>query len=419
MSTILPHPSKAITPPQECTGCALCANVCAHHAIRMEWNTEGFLVPEVNSEACINCGACVKACPAQPEHLHKLRSTTPAAATATAYGAWHRNKEEHLNSSSGGILGALAEYTFVQGGCVFGVVWVSKNTAAYTKAESMDELAAMRGSKYTQAIPGDVYRQVKHELKQGRHVLFCGTSCQVYALKRYLRKEYENLLLVDILCHGVPSRLLLQSYIEEYEKQESKEITAIQFRDKAGDWQRYHVRKFYTDGTSSSDCTDTDMFMRLFIGDFVLNEACYNCPHARFPRVGDITLGDFWGDLHSLHPDWPIADGISSILGNTQKGRNALAELSKAGTVILHESPVAQLVQGQPFTYQRSQIPIPPQRQKVLTDLKKQKLVPIYKRHIMQEKCGPLYLTKNSILHRLYYKLRGIKHKVSHLFRQQ
>lgn len=411
--------SQAITPPQECTGCGLCANVCAHDAIQMVWNHDGFLVPEVIANACINCGACVKACPAQPEHLLKLRNTAQETAPAPAYGAWHHHRETHLNSSSGGIFSALADQIFAQGGCVFGVAWTNKDTAVFSKAENMEELAAMRGSKYTQAVPGDVYRQVKRELKTGRKILFCGTSCQVYALKRYLHRAYENLLLVDILCHGVPSRHLLNAYIQEYEKREKKEIVAIQFRDKAGDWQSYHVKKLFSDGTSVSHCNREDMFMRLFTGDFALNTACYNCPHARFPRVGDITLGDFWGDLHNLHPDWPIKDGIGSVLSNTEKGRQQLNNLQAAGQITLSPVPLEQLIQGQAFTYQRQQVALPPQRQSILVQLQQQRLLQVFKRYITQEKCGPFYLTRNGKLHQLYCRLRAFKHRLQLFLKRQ
>lgn len=336
-----------------------------------------------------------------------------------AYGAWHANKETQLRSSSGGIFSALAEQIFAQGGCVFGVIWDNKDTAIYTRAENMDQLAAMRGSKYTQAVPGDVYRQVKAELKKGRHVLFCGTPCQVYALRRYLRKEYENLLLVDILCHGVPSRLLLQAYIREYEKQNKKEINRIQFRDKAGNWQQYHIRKHFTDGSSISHMNREDMFMRIFVGDFALNEACYNCPHARFPRVGDISLGDFWGDLYTLHPDWPIKDGISSILGNTQKGNRRLKDLQSAEQIILRSVPLGQLIQEQTFTYLRQNVALPPQRQAILVQLQQRRLLKLFKRFFTQEKCGPFYLTPNSLLHRIYINIRSLKRKILKLFSKQ
>lgn len=404
-------PDKAITPPDECTGCGLCANVCAHNAITMVWNVHGFLIPQVNTMNCINCGACVIACPAQPEHLVMLRTLTLQQKPPMAYAGWHPDKKTHLSSSSGGVLSALARHTFNTGGCVFGVIWASKDTAIFTKAENMAELAAMRGSKYTQAVPGDVYRQVKAELKKGRQILFCGTSCQVYALKRFLHKEYENLLLVDILCHGVPSRLLLQAYIREYEKQNKKEINRIQFRDKAGNWQQYHVTKHFTDGTSVSHRNGEDMFMRLFIGDFVLNKACYNCPHARLPRVGDITLGDFWGDLQKLHPEWPIPDGIGAVLGNTDKGISWLNTLQQKGNITIQPVSYDELYAGQPYTYQRHNEEPPPQRLKHLDELKHVS-INVFCLHLFnQVKYGPFWINRHGLLHRFLNKMKRIKRR--------
>lgn len=412
MHTYSTAPDRAITPPRECTGCALCANVCPHNAIDMKWNEDGFLVPLVDAVQCVNCGACVKACPAQREHLTKLRSEPLSSEAPAAYGGWHTDRNTHLISSSGGIFSALAEWIFTQGGCVFGVIWDNKETAVYTRAENMDELAAMRGSKYTQAVPGDVYRQVKAELKKGRHVLFCGTSCQVYALKRFLHKEYENLLLVDILCHGVPSRLLLQAYIREHEKQNRKEIRHIQFRDKANNWQQYHVRKHFTDGSSVSHRNWEDMFMRVFIGDFVLNKACYNCPHARLPRVGDITLGDFWGDLQAMHPDWPIPDGVGSVLSNTKRGAKCLDMLQRISSITLHQVPFSELYQGQPYTYIRQTEKPPYLRQKTLCQLKRKRLAHVYARLFEQIKCGGIWVQKQGLLHRIYKKQRRLKHQI-------
>ncbi len=379
----------------------------------MVWSEDGFLVPHVNLDKCVHCGACVKFCPAQPIHLEKIRSAPNNAEAPDVYGGWHADKAIHLNSSSGGVFSALAARIFAAGGCVFGVIWANKDTARFTKSENMDELAAMRGSKYTQAVPGMVYREVKDELKKGRQVLFCGTSCQVYALKRYLRKDYENLLLIDILCHGVPSRTLLQSYIREMEATAGKELERIQFRDKAGNWQRYQVKKIFADGSTLSHVNREDMFMRVFIGDFALNKACYSCPHAHFPRVGDITLGDFWGDLQKLHPDWPIPDGIGSILGNTPKGKALLREISMTGAATLMPDSLDNLIGGQRSTYLRHNEPMPANRELVLQALKEDTLSSIHHTLFDFVRCGSFRVRKNSFLHKVYMILRAIKRKIS------
>lgn len=400
---------KYISAPTNCTGCGLCANVCSKDAIRMVWSKEGFLTPEVDVNACINCGACVKACPAQPGHQQKQQST--ALETPSAYGGWHAEEDTHLASSSGGIFTALADEVFAEGGCVFGVVWANKDTARFSKAENKEELAAMRGSKYTQAIPGMVYREVRAELKKGRRVLFCGTACQVYALRQYLRKDYENLLLVDILCHGVPSRNLLLGYIREWERQEGKTIERIRFRDKATDWQNYQVTKIFTDGSTISHCNKEDMFIRLFIGDLALNQACYACPHARFPRTGDITLGDFWGNLQHLHPDWPIRKGIGSLLANTDKGKRILKSLEESGQIHLHPEPVENLLQGQRSTYLR-QAPVPAMRESTLKRLNTEPIPRLYRELCQRVQCGSFSFRKNGLMHRAYNKLRRMKNKL-------
>lgn len=375
----------------------------------MVWSEDGFLIPQVNTDTCINCGLCVKQCIA----LEEKEEYTDDVESVEAWGGWNKDESTHLQSSSGGIFTALAEQIFAAGGCVFGVVWENKDTARFTKAESKEELAGMRGSKYTQAVPGMVYREVKSELKKGRRVLFCGTSCQVYALRRYLRKDYDNLLLIDILCHGVPSRNLLLSYIREMEATAGKELESIQFRDKAGNWQRYQVKKIFSDGSTLSHVNREDLFMRIFIGDFVLNKACYSCPHACFPRVGDITLGDFWGDLQKLHPDWPIPDGIGSILGNTPKGKAILQELSVKGVASLMSDTLDNLIAGQRTTYLRHNESVPVNREQVLRALNEEPLSKIHHTLFDFVICGPFRIRKNSFLHKVYRVCRAIKRKMS------
>lgn len=198
--------SRHIIVPQNCTGCGLCANVCSKDAIRMVWSKNGFLVPSVDVSSCVNCGMCVKQCIA----LEEKETYSDELTSVESYGGWNKDIDIHMSSSSGGTFTALAIKAIEQGGVVYGVVWKDKLTAVFDKTDSVDGLARMRGSKYTQAVPGNVYREVRSDLKSGRKVLFSGTPCQVHALKKYLRKNYENLLTIDIVCHGVPSHLILE-----------------------------------------------------------------------------------------------------------------------------------------------------------------------------------------------------------------
>ena len=408
MNTANFSPSERhITAPQNCTGCSLCANVCSKDAIRMVWSNEGFLVPEVDTNACINCGLCAKQCIA----LEETPVYTDDIESIASWGGWNKNETTHLQSSSGGIFTAIAEYILSLGGCVFGVVWKDKYTAVFNKAECMEDLARMRGSKYTPALPGKVYQQVKAELKSGRQVLFSGTPCQVHALKKYLRKPYDNLLTIDIVCHGMPSHLILEKYVLEAEAQTGKNVDHISFRDKPEGWRRFHVTCHYTDGSISSEPLDKDMYMRLFLCDKALNYVCYNCPYAHIPRQGDITLGDYWG-VQKLHPNWPLDKGISSILANTEKGKLELLLLT--GKLELKAEPFENIYCGQKVVYIRPFKQIPAERRHVLAKLKTWSLKKVLLKVANGKKIGPLYLSKTGLF---YWGIRKVWRLLTNIIR--
>ena len=375
----------------------------------MVWSKDGFLVPSVDVSACVNCGMCVKQCIA----LEEKEPYTDDLNSVESYGGWNKDVDIHLCSSSGGIFTTLAVKVIEQGGVVFGVVWKDKLTAVFDKTDNVDGLARMRGSKYTPAVPGNVYREVRTELKSGRQVLFSGTPCQVHALKKYLRKDYENLLTVDIVCHGVPSHLILEGYIAEDEAKTGKEIDYVSFRDKPEGWLRFHVTRHYTDGGQQSEALGTDLYMRMFLCDKALNHVCYNCPYAHIPRQGDITLGDYWG-VEKLHPEWPIDKGISSILANTSKGSVALNRLSD--NLELRIEPFSKIYNGQGVVYVRPEKAIPPSRSKVLKRLRDSSLSDVYRKVVHVATLGPFILSKFGFTYRLlstvYCALKAVKHKL-------
>lgn len=409
----MPHSSAAahahIEAPKDCTGCALCANVCSHQAISMVWSQEGFLIPHVDEDACTHCGVCVRMCPA-------LRPAPPSEklkdCRVEAYGAWHRSSEVHRSSSSGGIFTALAEQTIARGGCVFGVIWQDKLHAVFTKAETLDELAAMRGSKYTMAIPGAVYQEVRRELKKGRRVLFAGTPCQVHALRTLLRRPNENLLTLDVVCHGVPSRLLLERYIEEAEASEGKSVQYVDFRDKRSSWLNYSQTCWFSDGSRLSHLLHEDAYMSLFLSDVLLNRCCYHCRYSHFPRQGDITLGDFWG-VQELHPDWPIREGISAVLVNSERGNRALSSLN--ASVELRPVSPDEIIRFKPQSYQASSSLIPGARRQVLRELPRKPLADLVQRYTGGKWLGPIFIPAGSLLGRMLRRLRRRLNQLRHL----
>lgn len=312
---------KHITPPETCTGCGLCANICPKGAIQMIQSDEGFYIPEVNNVACVECGLCTTQCIA-------LTPQVPSDRQTTAYGAWNKDDEERFASSSGGIFSVISKHIINQGGCVFGVAWRDIDTAEHIKIETQEELAILRGSKYVQADVGMVYQQVKTELQKQRWVLLSGTPCQIQALRRFLKKDYEKLVTIDIVCHGTPSQLLLKEYIKQSQPLDSK-IANIYFRDKSTGWLSYSIRHTLKNGISTLRPVYKDTFMKLFLSDMFLNKACYQCAFSQGTRSGDITLGDFWG-VDRCHPTWPMEKGISAVLVNTSKGKKIWSEIANS-----------------------------------------------------------------------------------------
>ena len=399
--------NRHIVVPLDCTGCSLCANVCGHDAITMVWNEEGFLIPQVDEDACISCGVCVKKCPAlQPA---PARDDKPRHAVPT-YGAWNRGLEVHRASSSGGVFTALAEWTISQGGCVFGVVWKDKETAIFTKAETMEEVLPMRGSKYIMADPQGAFRSVREELRKGRRVLFVGTPCQVNALRSFLVKSYENLLTVDIVCHGVPSRVLWQKYIQETELRAGRELSHVSFRDKDEHWLRYNLTAHFVDGYKYSEFYGENVFMRLFLSDVALNRCCYCCRYAGVPRQGDLTLGDFWG-VQNYHPDWPLREGIGALLVNTPAGDAALKAVRS--TVECREVPFSEVYAGQDLLHDKGKGRTHPNRSALMSSMAKLNLPELRDRYVGTVLIGPWAVSRTSLMGKLFLKACKLLQKLN------
>lgn len=357
---------KSVKKVENCTGCGLCESLCPRRAITMQINEDGYLSPYIDDTTCTNCGICLTKCIiANPEQKKQGEQDKPQT-----YGAWHKNATIQKESSSGGVFSAIAEFILNKGGCVFGVRWISKLHASFVCINSADELAELRGSKYIPAHTNHVYRKILDELKKGRPVLFAGTSCQVYALRTFLKKPYDNLYTMDIVCHGMPSHNAFKKYIEEYETLTRNHIKQIDFRKKIISWQQYSVVRTTTTGAQSHVKYTDDDFMRLFLSDYILNKPCYNCPFITDGRQGDLSIGDFWG-IQRYHKEWPLNKGISVVLANSAKGRELLK--SQQDSLQVHSVTTSMIERGAVHTipfrkYPRR--PLPGQRSTVLDWLK-------------------------------------------------
>lgn len=304
-----------------CCGCEACIQVCPKRCISFEEDVEGFRYPKVDESVCIECGLCEKVCPILSPYDERRPLTQVAAI----------NPDDTIRkeSSSGGIFSMLAENVIRKGGVVFGVRFDDKWQAVFDYTEALEGLATFRGSKYVQARVGQVFVKVKEYLQQGRDVLFSGTSCQVAALRHYLRRDYDNLLLVDIVCHGVPSPKVWGMYLEEVTQNAVKAIKNVQFRNKKQGWKRFNFDLTYDkDGRlyNISSWHQHNHFMRIFLQDAILRPSCHSCKAKCGRSWSDLTIADFWG-IDNLNPRMDDDGGTSLVLVYSDKGRDALEAL--------------------------------------------------------------------------------------------
>jgi coenzyme F420-reducing hydrogenase beta subunit len=241
----------------------------------------------------------------------------------TTYAAKNTNENVRNNSSSGGIFTSLAEYVIEQGGVVFGAAYDIDYEVCHISVETKEDLFKLRGSKYVQSRIGDIYRHVKSILNEGRLVLFSGTPCQIAALNRFLGKAYDNLIKVDVVCHGAPSPFVWKSYLKNLKSYApDKEIGEISFRDKSTGWADYSfLVKSDNEEIIFQERHNINLYMRLFLHNLSIRPSCFSCPTKNGQSDSDITLGDYWG-IEKIHPDFKDQSGVSVVLINSRKGED-------------------------------------------------------------------------------------------------
>ncbi len=309
----------------DCCGCGACMNVCPKQSITMQPDEYGYLYPHIDRDVCVKCHACKQVCTYQGDNY--------GSEPKHAFVGVNRNKEQLMNSASGGVFSALATKFLQEGGIVFGATLTFENGHAnphHISIETIEELPQLQGSKYVQSSIGNCYQKVQSFLKQGRQILFSGTPCQIAGLHGFLRKDYDNLTTIDLICHGVPNAEFFDGYIQtEKEKRKAKKITGYVFRDKKKGWgmngridmenKRGVIRSIYVPARLNS-------YNTLFLDGYTYRENCYTCKYACQSRISDLTIGDYWG-IEDEHPEllnkgiYDERSGISCILVNTEKGK--------------------------------------------------------------------------------------------------
>lgn len=274
---------------------------------------DGFLYPSINEETCLNCLACERTCPVvNPVDLSENRKEP------LVFACWNKNSAARSQSSSGGAFSALASAILKEDGIVVGASYNDQMKVVHRACSSFSELDSLRGSKYVQSSIGDIYKLIRTYLNQGKRVLFVGTPCQNAGIRNFLKKEYANLYCCDFICHGTPSPLLFQKYLEWIEASKGIKVTSFNFRSKKSGW--YDAVRVVNNHKVMKGKHDAYFFG--FNRNYSLRESCYRCPEIGMPRRGDITIADFWGIGMEYRFDkvGEIKDGISLVMLNNAKG---------------------------------------------------------------------------------------------------
>lgn len=296
----------------ECTGCTACVTSCPVQCIVMRRDKDGFDYPVANTDLCIGCGRCESVCPV----ISPKEPSYPSATYAV------RIPEYFNESSSGGVFAFLAQKTVEEDGVVFGAALNDDMTVGHMEAESFEQVQKMRGTKYVQSDLYSVFEDVKSYLQEGRKVLFTGTPCQVAGLNSFLGCSYDNLLTVDVACHGVPSPGLWKRYSEVLARKCGGPLKDVRFRDKSKSWMHYSLTYGSSARTFSVPYMD-DPYLALFVQGITLRPSCYSCPAKEGRSGSDLTLADLW-NVRQVMKELDDDRGVSLVAAYTDKGISAL-----------------------------------------------------------------------------------------------
>lgn len=331
-----------------CTGCMACVNVCAHGALTFTKDDEGFYRPLLNADKCVKCGLCEKTCPIiTPVKRQNERDLK-------VYAAWHKDEAIRAKSTSGGAFSALASVVLGKGGVVYGASYTDDLTIKHIEVSDDAGLDKLRLSKYAQSHIGDIFQQVKKRLFEGCWVMFVGTPCQVAGLKNYLHKDYDNLILVDFYCHGVPSIDLFQQYAKWLEAKHGK-IQNFVFRDKRKGW--YDSLRVIEKANGNHHILrgNDDAYWESFNHyDNSMQECCYACKVQGLPRISDITIADFWRigqHVPFAHID-EIEKGVSSVAVNNPRLLSFIQEAE--AFMCIEPRTIEESIKGNPASVKSS-----------------------------------------------------------------
>ncbi len=301
----------------ECCGCNACGDICGKQAITFKTDNEGFWYPEVDMEKCVDCGLCEKVCPII--NIKDLKKND--LPESICYAAEHKNLEVVFDSTSGGLFSALADIMYKQGGYVGGAVFNEdfKSVRQFISNDKKD-LPRLRSSKYLQSSLEGFYRQVRDLVRAGEKVLVCGTPCQMAALRSFLRKDYEGLIIADFICRGINSPKVWRKYLDSYEERYGSKVVYCKSKSKEYGWRNLTQKVVLANGKAYFESKKHNNFTKGYLRtNAFCRPSCYDCKFKGFPRISDITLADFWG-IENVDKSMDKNLGTSLVLINSKKG---------------------------------------------------------------------------------------------------
>lgn len=320
----------------DCCACGACLNVCPKNAIKMREDDAGFIYPVIDEKKCIRCYQCKKVC----NYQNRGKYNDPLK----AYAAVNNDENQRMQSASGGIFSAIAKDVLLHDGVVYGAAFNKDWSVEHHRIDDYKELIELQGCKYTQSNTAFTFKSVLKDLKADKFVVYSGTPCQIDGLYGYLKKDYDNLLTVDIVCHGVPSNKMFNDYIASIEEKYDSNVSFFTFRDKNIGW---GINGSLTIQNKKHKIWESaSPYLYLFSKGKIYRENCYQCKYTSVHRPADLTLGDYWG-IEKEHPE--LLDqlderkGISLIIANSKKGQSYLNNLSKLDK---YESTVEKVARG-------------------------------------------------------------------------
>ncbi len=358
-----------------CTGCSACSQACPSTAIYMEEDAEGFLFPRIDAEKCTDCGLCVRLCPVNKAIGRKTDGTSGVDADTRipavsgmdmrVFACYSKDDDIRSKSSSGGVFTMLAHSLPESGRVIFGAEFDEFFNVKHGYIEDLSDLDRLRRSKYVQSDTGDTFSKTKSLLEEGRHVLYCGTPCQIAGLKAFLGRDYPCLLTCDLACHGVPSPKVWRMYLGYIKKKYSSEITAISFRDKSKGWKNNRMLIDLANGKQHSGATNYEIFFIGFGKSIFNRSSCYKCSFRLKNSKADITLADFWGVEKLNDARFKDDKGISCIITHTSAGDAAMTKIGDS--LVIQERLMDEAVRDNPRLV--SSCPEPEGRKSFFKDL--------------------------------------------------